>query len=371
MKFTMQTKPFSAALKAVLPIVCKRVVKPALTHVRLDVGHVCALTATDLERTATVDVEGMVADSFQGAILLPAARLAQLLSTIREETITVDTDGKSCEITGQRCRHKLPLYDVTEFPKPPGTAQGQVYGVPAEALRLAIKRTCIATDDESATYAIGGVLFDFARGLHLVGTDGRALAAHRASGTVGEAMAGVKPIVPAASLTALANMLPSGGNITITAMANDVQFAGDGFTFTARTLEGRFPKWRNVIPEPVEYSTADAPAGELLSLVRQAAFANGQERKEGYLLHPGVDLRLAAGELLASAETENGASEARLPVAYDGQPISVTLGSEYLIAFLRAVEPEAFVQLLVKNAELAVVLCEGDTEFVVMPLVKN
>ena len=72
------------------------------------------------------------------------------------------------------------------------------------------------------------------------------------------------------------------------ARANDILVRSPRSTIYSRLVEGRFPKWREVLPERSESVMIEIAVGPLHSAVRQAAIVTSEESR-------GVDFTFGEG----------------------------------------------------------------------------
>ncbi len=78
----------------------------------------------------------------------------------------------------------------------------------------------------------------------------------------------------------------------------------------------------------------DLVVGPVYSAVRQAAIVTSEESR-------GIDFTFGEGTLVLAGQTaEVGQSRIELPIAYDGQSISITLDPRFVSDFLKVLEPE-------------------------------
>jgi DNA polymerase-3 subunit beta len=206
-----------------------------------------------------------------------------------------------------------------------------------------------ATDNESSRYALGGVLLETAGDdkLYAIGTDGRRLHALGAAAAVDAplmtivrpgAVAGFLKAVRAVAAEvyglkgkALAGRL-EGDAVEIRAAANTVELKwySRGYTVTVKSLpiEGRFPKWRDVLPaECFDYPAIRMNAGEAASQLKQAKAATTEQRR---------GVTFAAGRMTAGT-VEAGQYSAWIAGSMNEcQP--VTLDPRYVLAAIDAVD---------------------------------
>jgi DNA polymerase-3 subunit beta len=297
--------------------------------------------------------------------LLPLQRLAAILREVNEEAVTIEATEDALRV---RCGHsdfRLSVSDPAEFPDVPGFSDEQYFSTPAAALKQAIQRTLFSADVESTRYALGGVLLDFNdQGLTLAATDSRRLAVCPvASEAHGSAAAGVQPVIPSKAMSMIERSLAGGeDNVKIAVHAHDVVVQSGLATIYARLVQGRFPKYQDVIPRDSRIQI-ELVVGPLHSAVRQAMIVTNDESR-------GVDFRFQDGTLtLESQAADVGTSKIEMPVAYDGEGILVTFDPRFVAEFLRVLEPSAAVRLQLSDANSAAVFrADGNYTYVVMPL---
>ena len=134
-------------------------------------------------------------------------------------------------------------------------------------------------------------------------------------------------------------------------------------TIYARLVEGRFPKWREVIPNRPDAIQFEMAIGPLHTAVRQAAIVASEESR-------GIDLVFGEGTLLLKGSTaEVGDTRVQLPIPYDGEKVTVTIDHRFLADFLKVLDPDKTFTIEIKDSEGAIRCTTGDGyDYVVMPL---
>ena len=136
--------------------------------------------------------------------------------------------------------------------------------------------------------------------------------------------------------------------------------------FYTRLVEGRFPKWRDVLPKRSESNRIDIPVGPMYSALRQAAIVASEESR-------GIDFTFKDGSLVLSNSTaEIGQSRIEMPVPFDKDELTITLDHRFVADFLKVLQPDKTFTLDVENGEQAA-YCETDDNYgyVIMPLSKD
>jgi DNA polymerase III subunit beta len=136
-------------------------------------------------------------------------------------------------------------------------------------------------------------------------------------------------------------------------------------TIYSRLVEGRFPRYADVIPS-AGGSQIDLVVSPFYSAVRQAQIVTNEESR-------GVDFTFENGTLrLTSVATDIGQSKVEMPISYDGPSITITFDPRYLADFLRILDASTSVKLQLTDGESAAVLRTDDGyTYVIMPLARD
>lgn len=365
MQLTIDRPKFVAAFQQVAPL-CTSKAKPILGNVHLSLnGRGAILRATDMETSIETHVEG-VSGLDDGALLLPADRVGFVLKESTAQEIQVSTAGNSLRVLSGRSKFDFPTADPAEFPSlPPADFSAGFHRARARQFGQAIKRLAPACDEDSARYALGGIFMEFNSGhIDLVATDGKRLAHEHAEATVeGSHAPDTQTIVPARALRSLQSLLDADGDCDIRATSNHFAIRAGETTLTTRLVEGRFPRWRDVLPSE-RGNFVRLPCGTLQAAIGQAAVVTSKESRA-------VDFHFANGTLVLTSKTELGESSVELPVVWDHKALTVTLDYRYVGDFLRGVPLSDSVELFATDSESATLWTWGNCEYVVMPLARE
>lgn len=367
MKIRSPKEPLLAAMQTAASVVPARSPKPVLTNVKLEAeASGAVVSATDLEVGIRAGVEG-VETLAPGAVLLPSSRLVAILREAAAGTVfEIESDGTAAVVKAPRSEFRLPVEDPLEFPSVATFPAGACHELSAPLMHELVRRTVFATDNESSRYALGGVLLELSSSeVIAVGTDGRRLA--RMSGPcqiVGGDAADAQPIVPARAMQLVERSL-SGADVPVhvAARTNEILFRTGGTTISARLVEGRFPRWRDVFPERPDAARVQLVAGPLLAAVRQAAIVTSEQSK-------GVDFSFEPGQLVLSGRSaESGESRVELPIDYVGAPVRIKLDPRFVSDFLRVLDGGTALSVEIADSQSACV-CRTDDGYgyVIMPL---
>jgi DNA polymerase III subunit beta len=367
MKIRCPKEPLLAALQSAAAVVPARSPKPVLTNVKLEATREAAvLSATDLEVGIRIELEG-VETLAPGTVLLPTGRLSAIVRESSPGTVfEIHSDGTAAVIKAPRSEFRLPAEDPLEFPSVATFPAGGFFELSTPLVRELVKRTVFATDNESSRYALGGVLVEFSPpGVIAVGTDGRRLARMQGPAEAkAERQDDAQPIVPARAMQLIERCL--GGAdvpVQVAVRGSEIIVKTAGTTISARLVEGRFPRWRDVFPERVDAVRVQLVAGPFLAAVRQAAIVTSDQSK-------GVDFAFEAGQLVLSGRSaESGESRVELPIDHAGPTVRIKLDPRFMSDFLRVLDAAAAVTVEITDAQSACVCSTADGYgYVIMPL---
>ena len=364
--WTIAAPDLRAALTAVAPAINAK--HATFSGVRLGAYGAEAFNG---ELRVLVDLEGADYEPF----VVPHARLAAIAGMAVGD-VAFARDGNNVRITAGRGQWTLPVIDG-EWPERSDNAGKPFLRLPVDQFCRVVKSVVGATDDDSSRFALGGVLVEHRKGdVAFVGTDGKRL--HVAYAEVDQAVDDASCIIPAHAINTLAKLAAVNADdaIQLSLAGNELVADMDGVTLWARLLDGRFPKWADVIPKNIrpDFGTgedkvfktppahAEVTAGELLAAVRQASIVVNETSR-------GVQFTFVDNGLMLSARSADyGESTVTAELSMAGIKATVRLDPTFVAGWLRNVDPGAIIEVFATDAESAVVMRHDDALAVVMPL---
>jgi DNA polymerase III subunit beta len=369
MKLHCSRNILSGAFQTVSGVVPTRTPKDVLRNVKLIVGDGRGtLVGTDQEVGLRYEVPEVQTDS-AGEVLLPTQRVAAILREVQDDRVEIEVASEALWVRCGRSEFKLSLIDPSEFPDVAAFADKDYISIPGKSLKTAIQRTVFAADVESTRYALGGVLLDHKGSeLTLAATDSRRLAVSRVPCTVHGSVAGEgsQPIVPSKAMALIErNITDADQDVQIALHRNDVLVKAGSATVYSRLVEGRFPRYQDVIPREGKHKI-ELVAGPFLSAVRQAMIVTNEESR-------GVDFKFSGDSLtLSSVGADIGTSRVELPVSYGGDDITVTFDPKFVADFVKVFDSSTPITLSINDANAAALFrAEENYQYVVMPLARD
>jgi DNA polymerase III subunit beta len=370
MKITFQRSSFQHAFSIASAVTSPRSPKDVLANVKLEVtSDKATLMATDMEAGIRIDLDGVEIQN-PGKALLNVQRFTNILRETSDERLSLNATEKSLDINGLQSEFHLPNINPDSFPTIAPFEEENYYEVEARLFRELVRRTVFATDVESTRYALGGVLLDMSNDLiTAVATDGRRLARMQGKGkAIGDFNSGSgNTIVPVKTLSLMEKSITDKDEVVqIAVRQNDILVRTGRCMIYSRLVEGRYPNWRQVIPQRTNSYKVGSVCGPFHAAVRQASIVADQESR-------GVNFDFTNGNVLLQALTaEVGESRVALPVTYDGPEIKMTLNGQFVGDFLRVLEPEKLFSIDINSDEEPAVFTTEDGYLnVIMPMARD
>ena len=370
MKFACHREHLLAAFQTAATVVPTRSPKAILKNVRIDVTPTGAIImATDMEVGIRIEVPEIEVE-MPGSFVAPVSVFGSILRENSDEKLRIESGPNGTVVLGDRSEFRMPYQNPDEFPVVASFNETAYHEVPAKLFRELVRRTVFATDQENSRYALGGVLLEMdEQKITGIATDGRRLAKMEgpAHAVGGHSTANTMTIVPTRAMNLMDKALStSDSEIQIAARPNDILVRSSHATVYSRLVEGRFPRWRDVLPVRTESFKVDLAVGPLYSALRQAAIFTDNESR-------GIDFTFGEGNMLLRASVaEAGNSRVELPISYTGSAVTLALDNRYVADFLRVLDPDKTVVVDFVDGESAALLTTDDGYgYVIMPMARD
>lgn len=359
---TLQRLTLLDLLDDIADVVPKRSTKPILTNVKLADGRI---TANDLELQISCEI-----DWPHEPLLLPHSRLRSILRAAQGDLVTLAPDGTACTVTIGRGEWRLPVEDASEFPVLEPADASSVCRIPCDQFARAVRSVAYAADKQSARYALSAVCIEIEGDkCHFVATDGRRLGA--ATVEHDQAVDDRQVLAPERAVSLMQSVASKKENedlaVQIEASKNEIVATIGGTTIIARLVDGKFPRWRDVIPERAASEMHAADINSLMLATRAAAIVTTETSK-------GVDYTFGSeGIRLHGQSSESGESTVECDLIATGRSGTVKMNPEYVSDACQALSGLAEPSVRVSIAgpgEAVLLVCGEDDEYrtVIMPL---
>ena len=352
-ELTLSAGTLKAALATVGKAINSRAINPLYANVLVEMG---TMTASDGEMRITTPLDCATGP----AMLIPHDRLSRIVSSVAPDAeVIITTSGTQCEILCGHGRWLLPTSDPAEYPQHKPEEFRPIAHLPGDQFVRLMRSVKSATDADSSRYALAGVLLEFKAGiLSMVATDGRRL--HASEAEIDQAVDDSTTIVPRRVIDVILSIVGNGmGSLQLEANRTEVMAEIGGTILTARLLEGRFPKWRDIVP--AEQPATTVGVAQLLEAVRQGSICRSESTKGSQFVI--TDACLA----VSSESSEYGSSRASCEVIGTGKA-ALKLDAAYVIEFLSTLDTADNVTIEAAGNDAATVFRCGETFAVIMPM---
>ena len=352
-ELTLSAGTLKAALTVVGKAINTRAINPLLANVLVEMG---TMTASDGEMRITTPL-----DCAGGpAMLIPHDRLMKIVSWVAPDAeVVISRSGTQCEILCGHGRWLLPTSDPAEYPTHASEEFRPIAHLPGDQFSRLMRSVKCATDADSSRYALAGVLLEFRGGiLSMVSTDGRRM--HASEAEIDQAVDDSTTIVPRRVIDVILTIVGSSEeSLQLECNRTEVMAEIGGTILTARLLEGRFPKWREIVP--AEQPATTVGVAQLLEAVRQGSICRSESTT-------GSQFVITETALAVSSESsEYGSSRASCEVIGTGKA-ALKLDASYVIEFLSTLDSADNVTIEASGNDAATVFRCGETFAVIMPM---
>jgi DNA polymerase-3 subunit beta len=379
MKFSCTQENLNQGLSVVSHIASRNVNLPILGNVLVKCDDkVMRFMSTNLEIAVSCTVRGKIED--QGEFTVPSKLFADYVSLLPKERVDVHQEGNVMVVACGSYQTKLNGIPASEFPLIPSVEGKQKFSVKIGDLRRAIGQVLFAVAPNESRPEISGVLFKFlpAGGgteLVLAATDSYRLAERTvpvtASGNAPKEPVSV--IVPARTVAELMRILgvfrdAAGGadSVDIDLGENQVLFVLDNVELISRTIEGKYPDYRQLIPDRFDTEAVIAK-DDLARAVKTASLFSRTGLNDVHVSFS-PDGKVA----LKSLNSQTGEHAVELDGTIKGKENAVTVNFKYFLDGVNNIEGDDVAVQLIDGMSPCLLRAAGkdksDYLYIVMPI---
>ncbi|MDE3724478.1 DNA polymerase III subunit beta [Nocardiopsis sp. N85] len=317
---------------------------PVLAGMRLEVpqgGSTLGLSGFDYEVSTRASVEVLVEEA--GAVLVPGRLLSEIVRTLPEGSVHIDTDGTRVRISGGAARFTLITMPLEDYPTLPGMPD-RIGSVPADTFVEAVRQVTPAASRDDTLPMLTGAYLDFtADTLSLVATDRYRIAVRELWWKPDDPDIDVSALVPARTLHDMVRGVIGGSNVDValsTGPGSGGLAPGEGTigfengvrSSTTRLIDSDFVKYAAWFP--AEFAArAEVAVAPLMEAVKRVALVADR--------HTPLRLAFSEGEVsLEAGSGEDAQAVEAIAVDYQGDPLRVAFRPDYLMDGLTAISTD-------------------------------
>ena len=346
-------------LQQIQNIVSNKTTLPILSNVLLETheGNL-TLTSTDLEVGMKLSVPAKI--DKKGITTLPAKKMFSIVRELIEDEIELTVDNHVSIINSGSAFFKVIGLPEIDFPTLPKIDSKLKIELDQYELKVLLRNTSFAVSKDSTRYVLNGVLFSFHDNkLIAVGTDGRRLAYMEKEMNLGGVDEDI--IIPTKAVAELMRLLKDEEKVEIYILENQVAFKINNTLLMSRLIEGRFPNYKQIIPDKLKINIS-LNREELLSSVRRVAVMTTDRSNS-------IKIELVENNMVITAQSPDfGEAKEEIPVSFQGENVSISFNPVYLIDALRNLEDENIVFSLNDALSPGVISNDDSFQYVIMPM---
>jgi DNA polymerase III subunit beta len=352
MKFVCTQHDLNVNLALVSRAVSTRPTHPVLANIKIEAtsdpasGDRILLTGFDLSLGIQTSFAARVED--EGIWTLPAKLLNDIVAKLPSGDITLDDEAGEnlITITSASGRYQVRGMSAEEFPELPSIEHGETNQLSPTDLIDGLKGSLVACSQDETKQILTGVYFKVEpERLEFAATDGHRLgivevypaqsqSAETSPGSAAkvETVGSFEVTVPAKALRELDKMLGSrqdGDKLELQLEQGQVIFAWGNQKLTTRTLEGKYPDYRLLIPKQFQRQITIDRKQLLGALERIAVLAD-----QTNLVKFSIDSQ--DGSIALSVEAQDrGSGRESLVAQISGENLDIAFNIKYLMDGLK------------------------------------
>lgn len=372
MKASVSQQQLAQGLGTVSRAVSPRSTLPVLANVLLatDEGRL-RLSATNLELGISCWIGAQIQE--EGSITVPARLLADLISTLPNDTVHLSVNMTTCTLSVHcgASDTEIKGIDAQEFPPMPATDVTEGVRIKVADFKEMVQQVAFAASSDEARPVLQGVQTSISGGeIVMAATDGFRVSVRKVS-LVENVQKPFSIIIPARALTEMARIASDGEQMVSMIVPNgrgQVVFRLESAELVSQLIDGNFPDYRVIIPRSFKCHTIVSTAA-LLKACRQAEIiARNGNNVVRMNLQPNPD---RPGQVEVSAQSEEtGTNETMIDANIDGAAMVVAFNVRFLREALEVIKTPNLVMETNDHKSPAKVQPVGDESFqhVIMPM---
>jgi DNA polymerase-3 subunit beta len=304
----------------------------------------------------------------EGQAVLNARKLHDIVKELPNSEIhMLKEENNWVTIKCEKSVFRLPGLSAVEFPAFPEYAQESLVNFNGGTLKEMIRKTSFAVSTDETRKGISGLLLELEKeNCSMVGTDGHRLVSIKRS--LPEGSSGNEEtseyLLPRKLVGELAKFIEDEEqSIAFSKKNNFLAFTQGKQAIVSRSVDGKFPNYRQVIPKE----------NELLVPIKKEEFSQAMKRVVLLADEHSKMVRLEVKEnllTLNSDTADQGAAKEEITINYKGDGVAIGLNGRYVLDILNVVDHEDVVLKLKDKDHSCLITSEKDSGFIslVMPM---
>lgn len=350
---------------------------PILSNVLLNTeDDNMSLNSSNLETGIKINETGNISEA--GALAVNGKKLLSIIRELPDDDVNLYTDEYNrltIKSTSDEINAKFVIAGVSkeDFPEVRTVPEGEYIELKAEVFQDMIKRVICSISSDENKYSLTGVFLEkFDNKINMVATDGKRLSLisnnledlEISEEAFNLPHGGV--IIPKIVLIEIMKYPFENKTIQMGFSKNQIFFCYDNIYLTSNLIEGKFPDYKKIIPDPREnYFTVDRE--HLYNAIKRVSVLVDESFNQ-------VKLSILKGRLLISSKDPAlGGAVEEIQIEYAGEDIDIALNYHYLMDCLKEIGPETIKVDFENSERVMTIKGEGEENYLnlIMPMKIN
>jgi len=291
--------------------------------------------------------------SDEGYATANGKKLLDIIKSLKEEEVTLETVNNYLYIKQKNSKYKLPMYKFEDFPQFPEVEGKSKFDVDAVMLGRSLKKILPSIDTNNPKYELNGALLDIKHNfINIVGTDTKRLSIFKFE-TPTEKEFSI--IIPKKAINEIQKLFFD--KIEIYYDENTLIAQSQNFEFFTKLINGKYPDYDRVVPKEIKKRLL-LNRDKIMDAIRTISMLSDQ-----------MKITFAPDTISFESIIEDN-SEAKTTIEYQTgleEEFCIGVKNRYLIDFLTSIEDDNF-ELGFNDANLAFVVSSKELKTVIMPI---
>lgn len=291
--------------------------------------------------------------SDEGYATANGKKLLDIIKSLKEEEVTLETVNNYLYIKQKNSKYKLPMYKFEDFPQFPEVEGKSKFDVDAVMLGRSLKKILPSIDTNNPKYELNGALLDIKHNfINIVGTDTKRLSIFKFE-TPTEKEFSI--IIPKKAINEIQKLFFD--KIEIYYDENTLIAQSQNFEFFTKLINGKYPDYDRVVPKEIKKRLL-LNRDKMMDAIRTISMLSDQ-----------MKITFAPDTISFESIIEDN-SEAKTTIEYQTgleEEFCIGVKNRYLIDFLTSIEDDNF-ELGFNDANLAFVVSSKELKTVIMPI---
>ena len=358
MKLVISSSELLKGIMTVAKAIPSKSALPILENFLFDLkGNILEITASDSELTMKTSIEVENAEE-EGQIAVPAKHLMDLLKELPDQPLSIKTVSEtSFEFCWANGASTLPYFPATDYPPFTNMEENAVsLDFPAQSLVDGISSTIYATADDEIRPTMNGIFFDIdTESTTLVASDAHKLICYTTKDvSASEKASFILHKKPAAILRSIIGKTTE--NVSIVFDTKNAVFKFDNTIVVCRLVMGKYPRYRDVIPQN-NTNIMKIDGLQLLNSVRRVSVCANKGSNHIKFSLSSNSLEITAQDLGFSI-----AAHEKVACEYDGEDLGIGFKSTFMIEILSNIDCNEIVLKFADGTRPAVIVPSEEEE---------